>query len=280
MPTGVGIRLGVFGPPPKAPTRSLLKTEGVLQDPGDGRWKNGIVQQNYPIPLPANWCPCDSPHAENTKETDSAGASHTFDPFAIYISVTCTTMAVEGLRERAITSLEASTSYGLEYALAVGDCGIDDPNPFLGDSNVDILAGGVAMPPREAMALLEDDIGRKYGAAGMIHATTGTVDLLSSILEEDDNGTIYTQAGTPVVPGMGYIDASADGNQPADPTQQYMFASGQVEVRLTDIIVRDLVQSLDRETNTVEFIVERFALVQWDTQIQSAVLVDFDLASS
>jgi hypothetical protein len=275
--TAVGVRLGIFGPPPKAPTRSLLQTVGVMES--DGRWLNGVVQQNYPIPLPACWSPCESPPDE--KGTDSGGVQETFDPFAIYITVTCTTMAVEGLKERAITSLEASTSYGLEYALAAGCGGVGgNTNPFLGDSNVVILAGGAAMPPREGMALLENQIGRVFGAAGIIHASPGTVDLLSSILEEDDNGVIYTQAGTPVVPGMGYIDAAADSNVPADETQQYMFASGQVEVRLTEIITRDLVSSLDRETNTVEFQVERFALVNWDTQIQAAVLVDFDLASS
>ena len=276
--TAVGVRLGMYGPPPKAPTRSLLKTVGVVEN--DGRWLNGIVQQNYPIPLPACWSPCAS-EPDNEKGTDSAGAQETFDPFAIYITVECSTLAaLDGLQERAITSLEASTSYGLEYALAAGCAGVGgNTNPYLGDSNVVILGGG-AMPPREGMALLEDQIGRVFGAAGMIHASPGTVDLLSSILETDDSGTIYTQAGTPVVPGQGYIDASADGHAPADATQQYIFASGQVEVRLTDIITHDLVQSLDRATNTVEFVVERYALVNWDTAIQAAVLVDFDLASS
>ena len=274
--TAVGVRLGIFGPPPKPPGRSLLKTVGVTET--DGRWLNGVDQVNYPIPLPADWNPCE---VDPTKGTDSAGGDAIFDPFAIYITVECTTAAVEGLRDRAVTSLEASTSYGLEYALAAGGIGVGgNSNPCLGDSNVNILAGGVAMPPREGMALLEDEIGREFGAGGMIHASPGTVDLLSSILEEQDDGVIYTQAGTPVVPGQGYIDASADGHAPTDATQQYMFASGQVEVRLTDIITRDLISSLDRETNTVEFVVERFALVNWDTQIQAAVLVDFDLASS
>lgn len=275
--TGVGVRLGIFGPPPQPPQRSLLKTAGVLQELNE-RYLGGVDQQNYPIPLPAVWTPCEM---DPTKSTDSAGAQVTFDPFAVYIEVTCSTLAVEGLRERAITSLEASSSYGVEYALAAGVGGVGgNINPFFGDSNVDILAGGAAMPPREAMALLEDDIGRKFGARGMIHASPGTVDLLSSILEEQDDGTIYTQAGTPVVPGMGYIDASADGNQPADATQQYMFATGGVEVRMTPITAQDLRTSLDRSINEVSFIVERYVLANWDTTVQSAVLVDFDLASS
>jgi hypothetical protein len=276
--TAVGVRLGIFGPPPKPPARSLLKTPGVLVDT-DGRWLNGVVQQNYPIPKPNDWNPCEAD--PNTKSSDSGADKPTFDPFAIYITVECTTAAVEGLRDRAVTSLEAGTSYGLELALAVGGIGVGgNTNPFLGDGNVVTLAGGAAMPPREGMALLEDQIGRVYGAAGVIHASPGTVDLLSSILESDDSGGLYTQAGTPVIPGQGYIDAPSNGVSPADPTQQWMFASGQVEVHLTDVIVRDLVSSLDRSTNLVEFVVERFALVNWDTEIQAAVLVDFDLASS
>jgi hypothetical protein len=276
--TAVGVRLGIFGPPPVAPARSLIKTAGVLQE-GEGRWLNGVEMFPYPVPINvAQWNPCDS----DTKSGGDNGDIEIFDPVAIYLEVVCTTSSIEGLQERARVSFEAGTPAAVESLVVAGNgAGVGgNTNPFLGDTNVTILNGGVAVAPREGMAILEDSIAANYGATGMIHATPGTVDLLSAILEEDDNGTIYTQAGTPVVPGQGYVGAEADGNAPGD-LQTYMFASPPIEVFLSEPSITDLRSSLDRSDNAVSFIVERFALAVWDiAALQTAVLVDWALATS
>jgi hypothetical protein len=148
------------------------------------------------------------------------------------------------------------------------------------DANADVLNGGVAVSPREGLSFLEDYIASHYGARGMIHGSPGLIDALSSILEEEDSGTIYTQAGTPIVPGQGYGGLTVNGDLADIPDQQWLLASSPVEVRLTEITVTDLVSSLDRSDNSVKFIAERFALVTWDAVFQAAILVDYDLASS
>lgn len=283
--TAVGPRLGIFGPPPEPPSRSLLTTTGVLRDPEDfdGRWMNGVNLFSYPNPADATfWLPCDD-DGSSPKTEEASLADATFDPVALYEKRVCSTISgeYEGKRDQAEQSLIAATPRLVEQLLVAGDgAGIGgNTNPFLGDGNVIVIAGG-PYAPREGLALLEDEAARRYGAKYMIHATPGTVDLLSAILEEDDQGDIYTQAGTCVIPETGIVDAEANGNPPGSDTSQFVFASSPVWVWLTDPIVRDLVQSLDRETNTIEFIVERFALVVWDTLLQLAVEVDYALASS
>lgn len=276
--TAVGVRLGVFGPPPVPPRHSLLKTEGVLQDDTSGRWLNGVNMFPYPAPVGVDhWNPCD----DETKSAVDGGEAVTWDPAAIYLEVQCTTAAIEGLKERALVSLEAGTPKAVEELVVSGSgAGVGgNTNPFLGDANVAVLGGG-AVAPREGMAILEDAIAENYGGTGLIHATPGTTDLLSSILETDDTGTIYTQAGTPVVSGFGYVGAEANSVAPGD-QQAWMFASPPMEVYLTDPVTTDLRSSLDRGNNEVSFIVERFALAYWDiAALQVAVLVDWALASS
>lgn len=278
--TAVGPRLGIFGPPPVSPTRGLTKTAGVVVEDTEGRWMNGVNQTSYPPPASADsWVPCLT--EADTKDTTSDPLATQFDPVAIFLRVECSTLSLEGLKERAAVSLEAATTTLVEKILVGGEAAGISPNvnPYLGDSNITIIDPIVAYPPREALALLEDRVATDYGARGMIHATPGTMDMLSSILEEDDTGTVYTQAGTPVIPGLGYVGAQAAGNAP-DFGQQFLWASGPVEVRMTPITVTDLVSSLDRSNNLVSFIAERFVLVTWDTALQAAVLVDWALPSS
>lgn len=277
--TAVGVRLGLFGPPPVAPTRSLLKTEGVVVDGGDGRWMNGVNLVGYP-PMSGvtQWLPCNDDGTLGEKQVGDPPLDATFDPVAIYLEVECSTVSLEGLKERAVVSLEAGSSRAVESLLVAGNgAGVGgNTNPYLGDTGLHLIAGTVS--PREGLAMLEDYISTAYGGRGLIHASPGTVDLLSSILEEDDTGTIYTQAGTPVIPGQGYAGAEANGHA-AGARQQFLFASSPVEVRITDISVTDLVSSLDRSDNSVRFIAERWALVTWDTELQAAVLVNYDLAT-
>lgn len=275
--TAAGVRLGLFGPPPVAPTRGLLKTKGVVVEDGEGRWMNGVNLVGYPPPEGVTqWNPCaEEGTFDPEKIPGDAPPFVTFDPVAIYLEVECTsTQALAGLKERAAVSLEAGTSKAVESLLVAGNSsGVGgNANPYLGDGNVDLIAGTYS--PRVGMALLEDFIATHYGARGMIHASPGAADMLPSILETDDVGTLYTQGGTPVIPGQGYAGAEANGSAPGA-HQQYLFASSPVEVRLTDITVTDLVSSLDRSDNSLRFIAERWALVTWDTELQAAVLVDY-----
>jgi hypothetical protein len=281
--TAVGPRLGILGPPPKPPARSLVATDGVLQDSGDGRWMNGVNLVTYPFPHANVWSPCGAPEA-NVKDEIAGTQIFTFDPVAIYVEDECSSISgeYEARRDRLRTVLEAVTPHGAERILAgIASAGISpNVNPSFASGGTNVLTGSV--PPREGVAMLEDYIigTGNYDAKPMIHATPGTVDMLSSILEEDDTGTIYTQAGTPVVPGGGYVGAIPSGEATPELFQAWLWITPNVEVRLSPITVTDLVPSLDRAENDLVFIAERFALVTWDASISAAILVDWSLGPS
>jgi len=88
-------------------------------------------------------------------------------------------------------------------------------------------------------------------------------------------GALVTTHGTPFVVGDGYIGAEANGSAPGA-GQDWLFASGPVEVRISSLVITDLAESLDRSENILTFRAERWVLATWDTSLQAAVLVDWD----
>ena len=271
--TAIGPALAIDGPLPSAPRYRLLSIPGVVQTTGEGRWQNGVNVYGYPEEVPELWEPCSA--GTYRVKTEGLGVSQPrFDPFGLYIPITCSAMSMGDWREfagRAETVLDATLSQGVEEALSQGV--ILSTNPFLGDSNVTTLGGG-AVTPAVGLAWLENAIGAT-GRAGLIHATPATVSAWSQLLH-DEAGTLYTANGTPVASGGGYIGAVANGVA-AGSGQSWAFATGPVEVFLSETVLvgGDINGTLDTSNNDVTFRAERFALAQWDTSLQSAVLVDW-----
>jgi hypothetical protein len=57
--------------------------------------------------------------------------------------------------------------------------------------------------------------------------------------------------------------------------EDWIFATGPVEVHLGPLVMTNIKETLDRSDNTVTFRAERYALALWDTALQAAVLVDW-----
>lgn len=269
-----GPRLDLDGPRPVAPPRSLLSTPGVVISEDDtGRWLNGVNVIGYPEAVPSTWNACDPVSSTNVKAEGEAGPEAQFDPFVCYLPVTCSALSYPFIKDWAVETLEAY-SFAVEQAL-VGtvQAGLG-PNPALGDSSVDILASGAAKSAEVALSYLENAIGAT-GRKGMIHASPASIAALDAFPVTGENDELVTINGTPVVSGGGYAGAEANGQAPGD-GQDWMFASGPVEVRISPLQVTDLAESLDRSDNTITFRAERWVLVTWDTALQAAVLVDWD----
>jgi hypothetical protein len=268
----VGPALDLDGPLPVAPPHGLLSVPGVVVADGE-RWLNGVNVYGYPEGTPSLWDPC-STGTFRDKGSDSTQSLPRFDSFALYVPITCSSLSIGNWEEfagRAEAVLEATQSFGVEQALALGT-GVAT-NPFLGDANVTVLGGG-AVTPAVGLSWLEDAIGGT-GRMGMIHATPAIVAAWSEYLT-DDAGTLRTASGTPVVSGGGYIGADANGAAPGA-GEGYAFATGPVEVRLSEaqLVGDDINGTLDTSDNTVTFRAERYALTTWDTALQSAVLVNW-----
>jgi len=274
--TAVGPALDLDGPLPVAPPYSLLKVPGVLQPPGSegGRWATGAVIDSFPVDTPFDWEPC-STGTFRVKEEGSESPLPRFDPFGIYIPLMCSSPSVggrwEAWKSKAEAVLEATQSWGVERALAAGVDG--STNPFLGDSNVTVL-GGAAGTPDVGLSWLENAIGAT-GRQGLIHASPAVAAAWGfNKLETGD--ALYTVNGTPVAVGGGYANVTVDGDDPGD-GEDYAFATGPVEVRLSEAILLsdDIAESLDRSNNDVVIRAERYALATWDTALQAAVLIDW-----
>lgn len=271
-----GPRLDLRGPLPVAPPHSLLKTPGVVVVEGDdGRWLNGVNLIGYPESVPLAWNPCLPAESDlGIKEEGDPGPQAQFDPFVCYLPVTCSTLSYPYIREWSETVLEATYSFAVERALVGLDAAGLGPNPSLGDGNVNVLAGGSAKAPIVALSYLENAIGLT-ARQGMIHATPATIAQLNTDTFLDP-AQLLTTNGNRVVSGGGYIGATANGLT-VGAGEDWMFASGPVEVRISPLVITDLRESLDRSDNVLTFRAERWVLVTWDTSLQAAVKVDWDV---
>lgn len=271
-----------FGPPvvlddghlPVAPPYSLLNTPGVVKPPGDPHWLSGAAVYPYPSDLPGEWDPC-STGTFRTKDEGSGVESPHFASFVSYLPITCSAMSIgdpEEFANRAEIALNAVQSYSVEKQLSQGT-GVAT-NPFFADAAHTLsAAGATAKSPEVALAYLEEEIG-ETGKQGMIHATPPVV---SRWFDQDRlDSPLVTVNGTRVVSGGGYQGATPTGRAAAAAGESWVYATGPVEVRLAPIAVLDIKDVLDRSNNDVTFRAERYVLVTWDTQLQAAVLVDWD----
>ncbi len=271
-----GPRLDLDGPRPVAPRHSLLNTPGVVVADDDlGRWLNGVNVIGYPASVPLTWNACIPESSDlGVKDEGEAGDQAQFDPFVCYLPVTCSSLSYPYIRDWSEVVLEATYSFPVEEVLvgkAVAGLG---PNPSLGDGNVQVLAGGSAKSPIVALSYLENAIAAT-GREGLIHATPAIITQLNTDTFLNPEQLITTN-GNYVVSGDGYVNATANGLT-VGAGQDWMFASGPVQVRISPLAITSLSESLDRSDNTITFRAERWVLVTWDTSLQAAVKVDWDV---
>ena len=244
-----------------------------------GRWLNGVNLVGYPDDLPSLWEPCsDGTFATKAGGTDLPQAS--FDPFAVYVPVECLLRGARDILDFSEETLGAVESFGVEQYLSQGIPGSGTSNPYFADTNVDVLHGGTAVTPAVGFAYLEDAIAAT-GRGGMIHATPAVLSRLGMDVL-GDGPDLVTVNGTPVVSADGLIGAGGLGLSAADyditsasAAEQWIFATGPVEVRLGPIVNTTLRDSLDTGSNLVVYRAERYVLATWDTALQAAVLVDW-----
>ena len=270
----VGPAVGIDGPLPVAPPHSLLETEGVVVDRDATRVLNGVNLWGYPTDCPSTWEPC-SDGTFRTKDEGGEWPTPRFDSFVVYQAVTCSTISVggdpEGFARRVERTLDATLSAGVEEALAAGVVG--SSNPFFGDASVDVLNSGTAVSPRVGISFLEEAIGTTC-RAGMIHATPAVIAALPAPIGAR-NAVLTTGNDTPIVSGMGYQDVDTPFLAEPDATEDWIFATGPVQVHLGPLVIGDIRDSLDRSDNVVTFRAERYVVAVWDTALQAAVLVDW-----
>ncbi len=284
-------KTGVVSAPKIVPSAfGLLAVAKPENAPGEDQWIRGFSQEwETELQSATNWDDTDS----SSSEFIAAGTPKYFDyikPFFIEAQELRSTLGFNGLDRvaRLTRQLEGITQHALEHELWDGGVRLDagHDNRALTSAEATILNGGTALPPRQALALLEAHIGMVShgGEQGIIHMTRDSATLMSSngqmFFHEEGFDHLQTLTGTPVVIGSGY-----SGNGPvgatgatASDTNKWIYATGTVKVYLGDIdVVNDnLGQAYDVSGNQNDMRLKaiRPAAVYFDTSIHLAVRVD------
>jgi hypothetical protein len=274
-----------------------LKREGILPaTAGDLRWLNGAQVFPYPPGQPKTYDACNpSGSTEATKDFGADLERPEFAPVTIYLAETCTSYKVwdqAAFRARAVTALTAVQGSAIARNLLTGEA--NGFSPHLADANANCIFPNLdaATNPMNALSILDNAIGLT-GKLGLIHCSPGMADALRDRFSIDDRGGVLrTINGNVVIPDAGYTRPFGDpevgtphGHTAAIGTQEWVYATGPIDIRLSEMFVmpEDVSQALDRGTpdsattgrsNSITYRAERYSLAVFDTELQVAVLAD------
>lgn len=294
---GYGPLWRIDGPLPLAPRRGLLQaatSEVVRIVPdvdasGIDRWGNGVEVYPYPVDVASGFDACASGSDIRTKEFGQDVPHPQFGALTVYLAETCSSYKVwdqAAFRARAIAALTAVEGTAVEREFLAGE--FIPLNPHLADGNGTFPWGDTATSVSNGLAVLENEIA-KSGREGVIHVSPAFAIAAARewLMNMDETpGVIRTLNGTVVIPGTGYAAGHTPlgGHPAAGPTQEWIYASGPVDIRRSEIFVvpETVSEALERSAgaattgrpNSITYRVERYYLVTWDTVVQSAVLVD------
>lgn len=279
----------VNAPRPLPPRYRLLDTVPVVED-SSPHWGRGVQVHGYPVDMPESWTVCLS-DGTSVKVEGGVIPLPIAGAFTIYLAETCTARGIGGNEDqrafidRAYEAFDAVESWAVEREFAQGR--VLPGNPFLADSDAQILASGTPQEPRVGLSYLANAIGMGNasllggGRRGLIHATPGIVESWGEHQISVVDGKLQTAGGINVVNGTGYIDTTPVGSTTADPENgiEWAFATSLIEVRRGErfLIPGTVQEAMDRETNTITYRVERTYLVNWDATLQAAVAIDWTL---
>jgi hypothetical protein len=274
------------GPAPVPPRYSLLTVATIIEDlivrpdgqtVPDEHWMAGA--QIYPYPSREDGAahgPC-ATGTEREKLEGGVLALPEFGAFTVYVAETCTARGIgdnEAFMNRAVVALNGLEAALVEHEFQSGTALPE--NPHLGDADVDILTGS-PLGPMEALAQLENAIATT-GKMGVVHTDPGTATAWAAehVVEREGANLRAVATGTPIVVGYGYVGTAPLGESAPADTEGWAYATGPIHIRRSNIemLPGSLAQALDRQNNVVTYRAERHYLVDWDTELQAAVLVD------
>ena len=273
----------VSAPLPKPREYTLLDAAQV-DTPGSDRWLGGAWIEGYPSGQASTHDPCS---AGTYRQKNDAGviARPMAGAFTVYLPAQCDSRSIgptpDRFTERLRLVFESVEPAAVERVLVDGD-GHTTLGSYLGDTNMEVLGTGVT--PVEGLALLERELAT-IGSMGMIHVPPATATYWASLaLIESRGGVMRTKLGTLVAVGAGYQGARPDGEAAAGADEEWVFASGMIQITRSESFVMpaDYAQALDRSNNDVLFLAERHYLLAWvgridssdDDHVQAGVLVD------
>jgi len=280
----------INGPRPRPPRFGLLPSALVLpgDSPGlspdnsnDRRVFNGVEVWPYPSDLPVGFDQCATGGSpSNEKTAGELPDTVRFPGYTIFEPVTCTARSIHDqaiYADRAMAALEAGQGWQIERQFWTGE--LFPGEAHLADAHATVLNAGAATNPTNGLALLEQAVADS-GRFGWIHATAAQVSVWSAFYQIFQDGPILrTILGTVVVPGAGYDGSGPPGETPATGTLDWAYATGPVEVRLSDAYLvpgklSEAITFSPTSDNTITYRAERNVVADWDDTLHAAVLID------
>jgi hypothetical protein len=215
----------------------------------------------------ANWtedppAPVDSEAQQNvteltTGDQEDADRWEQVYPFLVQAEDTCTnTLHAKRpeTKQHLLDVLEFLSIKGAERELWAG--GSNDGAKRL----VDAEMVGTGLEAKKALGRVEDAMAACLpGVQGTIHIAPAVAALLDNSLQED-NGKLYTFAGSLVIVGAGYA------GQSADPAESAIYGTGPVIAHLgpTSMVTDELAQMANVQKNEFHLRAERLVAVTFD----------------
>lgn len=173
--------------------------------------------------------------------------------FSVYGGTRCKAFGMGDAEDKVRSAFEAMESVGVERALM--------STRFIAGATwgaaTDLTPAGGAVAPSAGLALLEGDAGCKYAGTPIIHAPRAVASMLSGVQGSVvvEGNRLVTKMGSLVAAGGGYACPN-NGPTGAAPTagELWMFASGQVAVARSELIVAS---DMDRAQNETFVLAER-----------------------
>jgi hypothetical protein len=280
MTVGYGPLMYVDGPLPVPPRYSLVKAARQVPTT-DERWINGTSQWPYSVTNMGLHDPCAAEASSSARTKLKGVPTGRIDTGTIvqWLAESCTTGSVasdqQGYVDRAARMYAARESFLLESELVKAT--LIPGNPYLADSNC-VKLNTSATNAVNGLAELEAAIGASK-EAGVIHCSPAMLVSWSAALGgvlKEENGKLLSPNGNVIIPGAGYAGHAPDGKNVPIGTEEWAYASGPVEIRMTPItqLPDTISEALDRKQNLVTYYAERYYNIVWSRLVQAAVLID------
>lgn len=253
--------------PGTTPYRYGLFSAAAVIDPVDQReFHAGVQWEPQCVDAPAATTPAAASDPDRPAKTlpdtvDLAQAG----VIRLYTGLSGPSVARDDLLDRARQKLGLVEQQSLEHYAWIGDAGT---TPYLAAPDTEVLAGSdvtpVALPT--GVGLLEAFIADRTGVLGVLWAPRWTAGWFATeLLAKAEGPRLTAPLGDPIV--FAQTTGVGPGGVAPAAGEAWLYATGPVMVRRSAVFQPRLAEALDRRTNEVFAVAERFYTVGWSCAV-------------
>ncbi|BCJ61591.1 hypothetical protein [Micromonospora endophytica] len=249
--------------PTAMPYRYGLFSAAAVVDPADQREFHAGVEwepQCVDAPAPTNTAAASEPNRAAMELPDGVPLAQS-QVIRLYTGLTGVLPGRPDLLDRARRAMGLVEQQSLEHYVWSGDEGT---TPHLAAASTPVLAGSDAAPValETGVGLLESHLAQAAGVLGVLWAPRWTAGwCVSKQLTRLEGPRLVAPLGNPVA----FVQTTGigpDGDVP-DADEAWLYATGPVMVRRSAVFLPRLPEALDRTSNEVFAVAERFYTVGW-----------------